>query len=162
MRKLQLLTIIVSLIALFSCSKADNTMQKYAGPKKISRYQWIKADTLTGEFSQIIYDTDTMGRVILWDNASDTYNNANFFITMRPQGFINYSVGSGGEGIGWYADTKEGKSLTFFSEPNPGHVNYCIYTLNKKMNGKIILEAVFGSGKNLFKEIIELTPISED
>lgn len=96
---------------------------------------------------------------ILWDNSSDTYNNAYFYTKALPTGFKTNGVGGG---IGWYIDAEEEKSLTFFSEPNPGRVYYCIYTLQKKLNGVMILEAVFGSGKNLYKEIIELSPLSED
>ncbi len=162
MKILLYITITIYTITLFSCSKADNITSKYAGPKNISRYQWIKADSISGEFNHTIYDIDTLGKVILWDNSSDTYNNAYFYTSIMPAGFGLNNVGTGYQSVGWYVDGVEAKSLTFFSEPNPGHVNYCIYTLNKKLNGKLILEAVFGSGTNMYKEIIELTPLSED
>ena len=162
MRTINIIGISLLFLILFSCSKEDNIRQKYAGPKKISHYQWIKADTISGEFTQIIYDMDTLGEVILWDNSSDTYNNAYFYTSVLPAGFGMSGVGAGGGAIGWYMEAHEEKSLTFFSEPNAGNVQYCTYTLKKRMNGKIILEAVFGSGTALYKEIIELTPISED
>lgn len=160
MRTLKLVVLSIVVFFTYSCSKEDNIHQKFAGPKLISRYQWIKADTTTGEFTQTIYDMDTMGRVILWDNASDAYNNARFYVNSLPAGFKLNNVGAMDEPIAWYADGKEGKTLTFFSEPNPGNVSYSIYSLKKKIGGKLILEAVYGyDKKNMYKEVIELSPL---
>jgi len=162
MKNFIFISIIIYSVALISCSKADNARLKFSGPKKISRYQWIKADSLSGEFNNVIYDIDTLGKVILWDNASDTYNDAYFYTSIFPAGFGFKGVGLNNMAIGWYVDADKYKSLTFFSEPNPGNVFYITYALDKKVNGKIVLTGVFTSNQDTFKEIIELTPISED
>lgn len=152
-----LLFIAIFSLVLSSCIKQDNVHQAYAGPKKITKYQYYKADT-NGVFSKLIYDIDTMGTVILWDNASDTYNDAWFKFTVLPAGFGLRGVGTGGRSIGWYIDVDTKKTLSFFSEPNPGNVFFATYALEKK-GKKITLTGVFDAGQNTYKEIIELTEV---
>lgn len=157
MKKQPSIIILITIFGLFisSCVKQDNVHQAYAGPKKITKYQYYKADT-NGVFSKLIYDIDTLGTVILWDNASDTYNDAWFKFTSLPAGFNLRGVGTGSRSIGWYIDAERKKTLTFFSEPNAGNVYFATYALEKK-GKKITLTGVFDAGQNSYKEIIELT-----
>jgi len=159
MKKTILYSLLLSAICLISCSKESRLRNKYAGPKTISRYQLFIADSVSQEFTKKIYDIDTMGDILLWDNNSDLYNNTTLYLKVAPTSWgVN---GVGGE-VGWYCDWAEGKSFTFFSEFVKGRILSVTYTIKSNIGGKMTLECVFPLGKNIYKEIIELKKTGEN
>ena len=159
---LTLLTMILMFLTLESC-KERSLRHSMAGPKKMTRYQWVQMDG-TGNFTKVLYDTTDLAEVLLWDNSTDGKNAAGYYGKAYPASWaktIN-GVGAGGEAVFWYSDYDENESFTFFSEPKAAFTSTkrATYSLKKKLNGVIELTGVFASGGNTYKEVIELTPIA--
>jgi hypothetical protein len=153
--------IVFSTIILLGCKGETSLRQKFSGPRKMVRYQWIKQDSVTGAFSEKIYDSTSLGNIIFFDNGDDTYNEINLMLTAAPASWGNSftKLSTTGSPIFWYADFKEGKSFSFFSTPqNADFTRRATYTLEVK--GKTIeLIGVFSDGKNNYKEVMELEEI---
>ena len=145
-----------------ACKTEVSLRQDFSGPRKVSRYQWIKQDSITGEFNKTIYDVDTLGTMVLWDNGSDTYNNIDFKLKAYP---VSWGTGfekltTSGSAILWYADFKEAKSFSFFTIPKGvDFVRRVTYTVDKR-GKKLVLVGVLSDGKNLYKEVLELEEIT--
>ena len=154
--------VMVMLLFLSSCKEGE-LRQSMAGPKKITRYQWIKMDN-NGNFTQVIYDTADLAEVLLWDNATDGKNTVGYYGKAFPASWAKTmnGVGAYGDVIYWYSDYDENESFTFFSVPEASFVSTqrATYSLKTKMNGVIVLTGVFGKSGNTYKEVIELTPIA--
>ena len=145
-----------------SCKTENGIRQSLSGPRKVSKYQWIQQDSITGEFTKVIYDTDTLGTMVLWDNSSDTYNNIGFKLKAYPVSWGNSfeKLTTTGAPILWYADLKEAKSFSFFSTPKTADfVRRVTYTIDKK-GKELVLIGVLSDGKKLYKEIITLEEIA--
>ncbi len=152
------------LVLTFGSCKERKLRHSLAGPKKMTRYQWVKMDN-TGNFTQTIYDTADLAEVLLWDNETDGYNDVGYYGKAFPASWavpIN-GVGAGGESVYWYSDYDENESFTFFSEPKAAFqsTKRATYSLKEKLNGVIELTGVFANGSNTYKEVIELTPIAK-
>lgn len=161
MRKTLIYSLFLLLVLTQYACKKNKWRQDIAGPKVMSRYQWIKMDKATGEFSQVIYDTSNMAELILWDYSSDSYNDVYYYGKVYPASWavtIN-GVGARKEPISWYSDEYENESFTFWSEPPTADpVCRATYTMKKKSGGVIELTGVFTDGSNNYKEVIELSP----
>lgn len=157
-----ILPLVFMLFLLGSC-KEKNLRHSMAGPKKMTRYQWIQMDA-SGNFTKVLYDTADLAEVLLWDNFTDGYNTAGYYGKAFPASWAKSmnGVGARGEAIYWYSDYDENESFTFFSEPTTAFVSTqrATYSLKKKLSGVIELTGVFASGGNTYKEVIELTPIA--
>ncbi len=151
--------ILFSLLFVFlsACEKEGRLRNKYAGPKKVSLYQWIKQDA-DGNFTEKVYDIDTLGDILMWDNGSDFYNDAHLYLKSLP---VSWGLNGVGGTVGWYCDWNDGETLSFFSEPNKGNIYYVTYTIKSNINGKITLEGVFPQGNSIYKEVIELEKIRD-
>lgn len=153
-------TIVLFMVFLSACKTENALRQNFSGPRKISRYQWIKQDSVSGDFNKTIYDIDTLGTIIFWDNSSDTYNALDFKVKAYPASWRLEKLTSSGAAILWYADWREAKSFSFFTIPNGvDFVRRVTYTIDKR-GDKLRLIGVFFDGKSYFKEIIELEEIS--
>ncbi len=144
-----------------ACKTETSLRQNFSGPRKLSRYQWIKQDSISGNFNKVIYDIDTLGSVIFWDNGSDTYNNIDFKLKAYPVswGTSFEKLTTSGAAILWYADFQEAKSFSFFTIPKgTDFIRRVTYTVDKR-GKKLVLIGVLTDGKNLFKEILELDEI---
>ncbi len=153
--------LLIVLVTLGACKTENGLRQNFSGPRKISRYQWIKQDSVSGDFNKTIYDLDTLGSIIFWDNSSDTYNQIDFKVKAYPVSWGNsfQKLTSSGAGILWYADWKEAKSFSFFTIPTgTDFVRRVTYTVDKR-GKKLVLIGVFSDGKNYYKEVLELEEI---
>jgi hypothetical protein len=155
-------TVLLFLVFLSACKTENALRQNFSGPRKISRYQWIKQDSASGDFNKTIYDIDTLGTIIFWDNSSDTYNQLDFKVKAYPVSWGNsfQKLTSSGAAILWYADWKEAKSFSFFTIPTGvDFVRRVTYTIDKR-GDKLRLIGVFSDGKSLYKEILELEAVA--
>ncbi len=159
--KLLVQTYLLCVILLGACKTENALRQNFSGPRKISRYQWLKQDSVSGDFNKTIYDIDTLGTIVFWDNASDTYNDLDFKVKAYPVswGSSFQKLVNSGAAIKWYADWKEAKSFSFFTIPTgTDFVRRVTYTVDKR-GKKLVLIGAFSDGKNYFKEVLELEEI---
>ena len=163
MKSKRLVQTIIGLSLLLGACKTETSLrQNFSGPRKVTRYQWIKQDSASGEFNQVIYDIDTMGTMVFWDNGSDTYNYIDFKVKAYPASWGNgfeKLLGSGAP-ILWYADFTEAKSFSFFTIPKTvDFARRVTYTVDNR-GKKLVLVGVLSDGKNLYKEVLELEEIA--
>ena len=160
--KINTLLFAVLILFLGSCKTEGGLRQDFCGPRKVTKYQWIKQDSISGAFNKEIYNIDTLGTMVLWDNSSDTYNNINFKLKAYPVSWgSNFQkLTTTGAPIFWYADFKEAKSFSFFSSPKTADfVRRVTYTVDKK-GKELRLIGIVSDGKSLYKEIITLEEIA--
>ena len=143
---------------LSSCMKQDNMRAKYSGPKKISKYLYEKVDE-TGKLIQTIYDTTNIAELVLWNNASDVFNDVTFTKGSLPAGWNHVNVGTGvsyGSSISWYMDFEKQKTFTFWSRGIDGNDYRQTYTLLKHTRNTLEMEAMYNTPSGYFHEVLTI------
>lgn len=149
-------------VSLVSC-KERVLRNGLAGPKEITQYSCLKSD-VNGNFSVVVEKTDKRGKMLLWDNADDAYNNVTYSHPKLPIGFEDAGVGgnsSARKPIFWYADWVEKETMTFFTEEDGKFTVEQTYKLDMKGKDLLLSTVFLGTGDTLIKEEFVLTPIEE-
>ena len=157
MKRIALVSI-AAIALLSSCMKQDSMRAKYAGPKKISKYLYEKVDE-RGNLIQTIYDTTNIAELILWNNASDVFNDVTFTQGSLPAGWNHVNVGTGvsyGSAISWYMDFEKQKTFTFWSIGIDGNDYRQTYTLTKHTRNTLEMEAIYSTSNGYFHEVLTI------